>query len=403
MKSRSGDFDSRRSLTGRFASAGAVSLIAWIGLGVVSPPPTIPWTQEMVTAAASMRGAIESVSRAASDMGLGPDAALDPNGTGLIGPELGPLFTTLGQLESKRTSTNPDLAALMVHLLHRAGVRPGDTIAVGASGSFPALLVATLAAVRAVGAHPVTILSLGASSYGATRPEMHLLKIHGLLEVAGLAESPPAAASLGGRGDVGGELDASVRERLQEEVRSAGIRLIDESHLRANVERRMALYGIGIASPPGNDLPPDPGSPGVRGAAGPIAAFVNIGGSQPNLGTSPLVLDVPPGLVVELPETELPDTSHRGVLFEMMAQGIPVIHLLHMRGLALRHGLPWDPIPLPAVGTSELRRGERERGGAFWLMTVIYGAALWATATWGRPPHRPQRSTDRSPVRHPDG
>jgi hypothetical protein len=31
----------------------------------------------------------------------------------------------------------------------------------------------------------------------------------------------------------------------------------------------------------------------------------------------------------------------------MMALGVPVIHFLYIKGLVERHGLPWDPVPLP--------------------------------------------------------
>ena len=34
----------------------------------------------------------------------------------------------------------------------------------------------------------------------------------------------------------------------------------------------------------------------------------------------------------------------------MAAAGVPVIHLLNVKGLCERYGLPWDPRPLPASG-----------------------------------------------------
>ena len=68
---------------------------------------------------------------------------------------------------------------------------------------------------------------------------------------------------------------------------------------------------------------------------------------------SPLSNNTGYALAVEkLLDIEAPPLPDRGVLFEMAAQGTPVIHLLHVRGLALRYGLPWDPIPLPAPGTT---------------------------------------------------
>ncbi|MFC1659859.1 poly-gamma-glutamate system protein [Gemmatimonadota bacterium] len=386
-------------LTGRFIVAGAVSLVAWAALGIVSPPATVLWSQEMRAAAEIMEEAVAVVARRAVELGLQLDPTLDPNRTGLVGPEYTPLFTTLGQLEAKRTTTNPDMAALLAHLLRVAGVEPGDTVAVGASGSFPALLIATLAAARAMEVYPVTILSLGASSYGATRPELHLLAIHEHLEASHIVDTPPAAVSLGGRKDVGGEFDPSFRDRLREDIRGSGTLLIEEADLRANVDRRMEIY----RGPPvsGGSSSEARGGCGPAGDSGRIAAFVSIGGSYASLGTSPRVLEVPPGLVGEVAESALPDPPERGVLFEMAAGGVPVIHLLHVRGLALRHGLPWDPVPFPPVGTTDLTVGEVGEGWAFWLVTAAYAVALGIVAWWDRLSRRRRPRQERPPVRQP--
>jgi poly-gamma-glutamate system protein len=243
---------------------------------------------------------------------------------------------------------NPDVAGLMVHLLQVAGVSAGDTVAVGASGSFPGLWLATLSAIRALDAHPLTILSLGSSSYGASRMRLHLLDLHLLLVGEGVLSSPPAAASVGGRRDVGSDLEPEVRRALRLEVTGAEIPFLDEPDLPTNVARRMAIYGN-----------PD--------------AFVNIGGAHANLGSSPLVLEVLPGLNTSV---ELPPPADRGVLFEMAARGIPVIHLLHIRGLALRHGLAWDPIPLPDPGSTDLRSAEPSKGWKVWALTGGYLTVL---------------------------
>ncbi len=300
-----------------------------------------------------MERAIAAVARHHETAGTPIDEALDPNRTGLIGPEYSPLFTTLGQLEAKRTTTNPDMAGLVVHLLRRAGVSAGDTIAVGVSASFPALLIATLTAAEAMGVHPLAILSLGASAYGATRPELNLLDIHALLLSEGVVGTAPVAVSLGGAGDVGADFDPAFRERLLQQIEMSDVPLIYEPDLRANVARRMAIY--------------------LGGPEGRVAAFVNIGGADANLGTSPLVLRAEPGLNTEL---ALPPPAQRGVLFEMAARRVPVIHLLNIRGLALRYGLPWDPMPLPEPGTSRLRDDAGARGLRFWLITAAYFASL---------------------------
>jgi poly-gamma-glutamate system protein len=354
----------------RIVAAGAVSLIAWLALQTLSPRPSVPWSEEMTAAAQSMERAIGAVARYSESAGIEIDETLDPSRTGLIGPEYSPLFTTLGQLEAKRTTTNPDMAALLVHLLRRAGVSDGDTIALGCSASFPALMIAAQAAAEAMGVHPVTILSLGASAYGATQPEFNLLDIHQLLTDERIVATDPAAVSLGGEDDVGAEFEPTVKEGLLQHIDSSGIPLVYEPELRGNVAQRMAIYlGASKARVTGQ-AQTDRVAPGGRGR---VAAFVNIGGADANLGSSPLVLKVDPGLNAEL---ALPPAEQRGVLFEMAARRVPVIHLLNIRGLALRYGLPWDPVPLPEPGATRLRDDTGGRDTAFWLITTAYLVAL---------------------------
>jgi poly-gamma-glutamate system protein len=245
-------------------------------------------------------------------------------------------------------------------------------VALGASGSFPGLLVAGLVAVETLGAHPRAILSLGASSYGATQPEFHLLDLHGALLDAGVVRTPPAAVSLGGEGDVGETFDPEFRAGLVAELSAGPTPFIHEPELQENVARRMAIYAEGEEASTG---------------AGTIAAFINIGGAEANLGTDAVVLSVPPGLSLDLAaETEPPPPPRRGVLFEMASRGVPAIHLLNLRGLALRFGLPWDPTPLPPPATTELRDTTRGKGLTFWLLTAAYALALGLIAFLGKGP-----------------
>jgi poly-gamma-glutamate system protein len=367
----------------RIVAAALVSLAAWLLLQAAAPKRSIPWSGEMRDASERMGRAIAAVARYSEATGIPIDKSLDPNRTGLIGPEYSPLFTTLGQLEAKRTTTNPDMAGFLVYLLRSAGVSAGDTIAVGASASFPALMIATQIAAEAMGVHPIMILSLGASAFGATRPGFNLLDIQRLLHSEGVLAAVPAAVSLGGEGDVGADFDPTFRDRLLRQIRLSGIPLVQETDLRRNVAERMAIYLGTTEAWPSDDSPTDDAQPGSDAVSGPgrVAAFVNIGGADANLGTSPLVLKVEPGLNVD---PLLPPDDQRGVLFEMAARGAPVIHLLHIRGLARRYGLPWDPMPLPQPATSPLQDDSGERGGRFWLITAVYFVALALIALVGR-------------------
>jgi poly-gamma-glutamate system protein len=347
------DIDPR--LRAALLAAAAVSLAAWIALEALSPRPTLEWSGAMEEAATGMAEAVAVTGAFAESEGLAVASDLDPNGSGLIGPAYAELFTTLGQLEAKRTTTTPDVAAVLVHLLDEAGVGPGDTVAVGASGSFPALLVATLTATEALGACPSAILSLGASSHGATRAEFDLLHVHELLLDRSLVHAAPAAISLGGRRDRGEDFEPGIRDRLLARLARSGYPVIHETDLRASVTRRMEVYAGGA----------------------PPAAFVNIGGADANVGTDPSILGLSPGRVDTLP---LPPPERRGVLHEMAALGVPVVHLLDIRRLALQHGLPWDPVPLPEPGTTRLTPALPERSSAFWAVSVVWLVVLTGIA-----------------------
>jgi poly-gamma-glutamate system protein len=359
-------------------AAGIISLVAYLLVRVLSPEAEVPTTRDMVDAARLMDRAITVATEHRERSGNPVDVSLDPNRTGLIGPQYSPLFTTVGHLEAKRTTVAPDMAGLIVHLLHEAGVEAGDRVAIGASGSFPALMIASLSAAEAMGARPAIIFSLGASSHGATDVDFHLLDIYQLLQREVGFTVAAEAVSLGGGDDIGEEFDAELRERLIKQIEASGIRFVHEPDLRRNVAERMDFYarrsadltaGDAASESTGGRAEPEAGA----GRADDIAAFINVGGSDANLGTSPLILELKPGLNTGV---SLPPERQRGVVFEMASRGIPVIHLLNIRGLTSRYGLPWDPVPLPEPGGVSLFDAQQSDGLRLWLIASGYLLAL---------------------------
>ena len=127
----------------------------------------------------------------------------------------------------------------------------------------------------------------------------------------------PAAVTLGGDNDTGGAYEPEIKEVLIGQIRQSGLPFIYEDDLVRNVDERMNVYR------------------GMTGK-GKISAFINIGGSYANMGTSHLALRIRPGLNRRL---DLPDEDSRGVIFKMSSGGIPVIHLLYMKGLVSEHGI----------------------------------------------------------------
>jgi poly-gamma-glutamate system protein len=359
---------SRRAVPRRFLAvyaAAAVSLayLALTFLGPAAGPG--PELRSAMGEAAGLMARSEAALKACREArGFPLDPLADPNGTGLIGVEASEITTSAGRLEAKRTTTNPAFAALVAALLHEAGVRRGDAVAVGASSSFPALIVATLAAAKSLGAEPLVISSLGASTWGANIPGFTWLDMEDCLRGPGLIDAVPIARAVGGEEDVGGDMSPEGRALLAGRLRTGPVPFFEEPELERNVARRLALY---------------------RAAAGsrPIKAFVNVGGSWANLGTDADVLEVEPGRAGRL---TVPPPARRGVLQAMAAAGVPVIHLLNVKGLCERYGLPWDPRPLPEPDLAGLyRRASPGPRRLDLTAAALYVLAAGLTLALGRP------------------
>jgi poly-gamma-glutamate system protein len=299
-----------------------------------------PWQlrpgNPQVEAARLMERSLKSIKDLRRAKGLTIDRSLDPNETGLIGDEFSALTTSLGEVEAKRTSTNPAFAALLVDHFLDAGLDRGDVIAVGASGSFPGLVLATLCAARVLGLDPIIIYSIGASMYGANLPGFTFVDMLAGLRADGLLPYSIAAVSPGGDEDRGaGVLFDETGATLLAEARRSGLPEVATASLADSIERRLRVYEA---------------ASGTR----PIRCFVNVGGASANFGNTPASLALPNGLVRHAPG--VPVSPTRGLVFEFASRKIPVVHLLHVRGLARDNRLPFDPIPLPQIGEGAVYR-----------------------------------------------
>ena len=255
------------------------------------------------------------------------------------------------------------MAALVAHLLDEANLGEGDLVALGASGSFPALIIATLAAAKAMRLLPLPIYSVGASQWGANEPEFTWLRIEDCLEKAGWLDVEPVAVSLGGENDNAKDWSQEDRSSVESGIVTRGHIFLHEADLERNVATRLKLYE-------------------ERAGGRPIRAFVNIGGAWANLGESTQVLELEPGLNLI---GGTPAKEQRGVLFEMAGRNIPVIHLLFVRGLSERYGLPWDPTPLPAPGQGDIYQLPRRLTPSFLVLSAIYLFLVFIVAFWARP------------------
>ncbi len=313
------------------------ALLAVLGLILVfhtGSKVKYPAYRDQIKAAELMRKAEEVIYQTKIENGLTVNLDLDPNRTGLIGEELTPLTTTLGNLKAKRTATSPDFAALLIRYFHQLDLKTGDIIAVGASGSFPGLIVAVITAAEVMELEPIVIYSLGASMYGANLGEYTFIDMIAALRKNNLVKTELRAISLGGNNDRAENLILEHSRRVFFQVaEKSGIPLIYPDNLEQSIEQRMEIYQSG-------------------GRGKQIKCFINIGGASANFGNSAASVNFNNGLT--LPGNLKKDYKENGLIFRFLKENIPVIHLLNLEQLAVKSGIKVDPVPLPEPGKSNV-------------------------------------------------
>ena len=90
--------------------------------------------------------------------------------TGMIGAEYTAITTTIGNIDSKKTSLDPNFAAVYIKMFDELGLKKDDEIVINMSGSFPMLNISCIIAAEEYGLKPFIMTSIGASSFGATNP-----------------------------------------------------------------------------------------------------------------------------------------------------------------------------------------------------------------------------------------
>ncbi|MEA4884177.1 MAG: poly-gamma-glutamate system protein [Clostridia bacterium] len=331
-----------------------IALMGSWGARLAAPAGRADCYDEQVIAAEVMQAGAAAVRDLRLELGISIDPEIDPNGTGLIGDEFTLMTTSVGVLEAKRTSTNPAFAAVMVKYFREAGLAAGDVVAVGSSGSFPALILATLSAARALDLEPVMIYSVGASMYGANIPELTFVPMLARLNELGIIPYKLEAVSLGGESDQGGgAIFGDGRPVMEKAAMSAGVPVIREPSVSASIAARHRVFEEAAAR-----------------VGRPISCFVNVGGATANYGNTSASLEFPNGLVMRPPV--MSTDPERGLIFEFAAAGVPVINLLDVRGLAMKNGLPVDPVPLPGIGEGGVYRARQ-------YSRVVAGLALIAS------------------------
>lgn len=258
------------------------------------------------------------------DRGLERNETADINRTGMIGLEYSFITTTVGNLEAKRTSTNPNMAAVVVDMFTELGLEPGDKVAVNCSGSFPALNIAVMCAIDVMELDPYLISSFGASTHGANDPELTYLDMEHYLVEQGLLTHLSDLFSIGGMEDVGKEMPRELVDTITARLKGFGYQQFYKEDLLENVRERYRIYRD----------------------QGDVKCFINVGGNDASFGDSNVMVHAEGGILTELSEKD----NSTGLVQLFLKDGIPVIHLLNIKTLAADYGLPIDPVPLPEPG-----------------------------------------------------
>ena len=282
---------------------------------------------KIVAAQLASRG-MTAIREARLQRGHDFDRVFDPAQSGMIGTAMSPVTSLPGHLKAKQTSVNPNFAAVAVDLLQQAGVEEGDLVAVGCTGSLPALNTCLFAAIEAIGAQPVIIHSAASSQFGANTPDMLWLDMEQVLYDEGIISFRSTAGTLGGFGDRGRGMTADSQALLAASLERSGVPQIRLSTLAQSIDLRMETYRTAAHNQP-------------------IKAYVNVGGGAASIHGEDGREAFGGGLTTTLSnEAKQIDC----VATRYAAMGVPVINLGNTVSLAEAYGLPVAPHDMPEVG-----------------------------------------------------
>jgi len=319
---------------------------------------------KIVAAGLAQRG-MQAIHDARLEQGLEIDRHFDPTQSGMVGTAMSAVTSLPGHLDAKQTSVNPNFAAVAVELLGKSNVKKGDLVAVGYTGSFPALNTCLCAAIEAIGAEPIVIHSAASSQFGANEPTMMWLDMESTLYDEGIISFRSTAATLGGFGDRARGMSDESQALLNDSISRNNVAAMTPSSLKQSIRMRMELYS--------------------REAAGrPIAAYVNVGGGAASIHGDEGREAFGGGLVEGIPG-EVEDVDC--VASRFAQQGVPVVNLGNVVSLAKKFKLPIAPQSLPAVGTGSVfvASGPSRLVAALLLVGVLgmVRAYVW-TDLWSR-------------------
>lgn len=309
-----------------------------------------PDAQAMRLAAGQAAEWFEIVGAAKERRGIVSDAQTRIRYRGMLGCDWSPITTTLGSLEAKEISANPEFAALVVRWLDDAGVVAGDRVGVTLSGSFPALAICVFAALKTLGIGATVVSSVGASSYGANQPGATWTDIESWLAGEGSFDFRSALVTMGAEWDAGGGLSEEGIEEIRSAARRGGIGLFVPGSLEESIDAKTALL-----------------------ERSDIKLLINIGGNQAILGACPHASTIRNGYHRSTASCRHKD---RGVICRLAEKGTPYMHIIDIKELASRYCIAVDGQAGAGSCLYNVMRTNRIAVLAILILIVL----LWAVA-----------------------
>lgn len=262
--------------------------------------------------------------------------------SGMLGPELTGITTTLGSKESKGTATNPNFVGVLYDYMTALNLKAGDEIALNLSSSFPSLNIQAILVAEELGLKPIIITSLGASTYGGTDEAFTYLDMEHFLFNKGLIHHKSLIYSLGGDYDIGHNMNQESISLITERLKNKGYTLYYERNIEENLKHRLDLYRS-------------------------CKALVNIGGNTVSETSAEIGYFSQYGY---LEASKLLNYDGQGLIGHFLNTGRDVIHLLNIKDIALSYDMPIDPSYDGLIGQGGVYE---ERCYNPWLAFFIVG------------------------------
>ena len=315
-----------------------ICLLSLLSLNLVQTHKTIHYGEyfyEKLAAAKITYTAFNEIKRFRNTKGIKINSKLDPAMSGLIGEKQSPITTDYGSIYSKRQSINPNFSAIFVEWLKSdLGLKEGDTVAVTMTGSYPALDIAMLAAIKELKLKPLIVFSVGASNYGANIPGLTWVEMYEHLVKKGIFDYKPIGVAMGGSRDYGYGLSKEGVKIINDIIKKSGYHFIDSKGTTDGIDKRMALFK-------------------EHAGKSEVKAFINVGGAMTSIGlkqtkrqqNKPKSLQS--GVVTSLP-IDLINVDNVAVRF--LKRGVSVVNVRYISSVVDQYDFPRYPKSQPLVG-----------------------------------------------------